>query len=172
MVRYYRQRGFVVGCEDEATFGLLPIIKRGWAKKGSHPVVVISSKNKCTNVFGARSKSAFVFSFSKKKNQMAFVKFLNKVIKRWGKVCLFADNGPCHHGKLVDAFKGSHKGTFRLFNFPVYSPELNPIEQCWKPGRRTLSNRVLPSLPSAKYHLVKVFSDPKNLPRMFKYLSD
>jgi len=147
-------------------------VKRGWAKKGSRPVVVISSKNKCTNVFGARSKSAFVFAFSKKKNQRSFVKFLNNVVRRWGRVCLFADNGPCHHGKLVDAFKESHKGTFRLFHFPKYSPDTNPIEQCWKPARKGLSNRILFSMPAAQYHLRKVFDNPSLLPNMFDYLSD
>ena len=133
---------------------------------------MINSKNKCTNVFGARSKCAFVFSFSKKKNQKSFVKFLNKLLKRWRKVCLFVDNGPCHHGEIVNACLHSHKKTFRMFNFPTYSPELNPIEQCWKPGRKALSNRILPSLLSAKYHLAKIFTNPKDLPKMFKYLSD
>ena len=172
MARYYRKQGFVVGCGDEATFGLLPIIKRGWARRGNHPIVIINSKNKCTNVFGARSKTAFVFSFAIRKNQKSFVKFLNKLIKRWNRVCLFVDNGPCHHGKLVDAFMREHRKTFRMFYFPVYSPELNPIEQCWKPARMKLSNRILPSMSTAKYYLVKTFNNEKILPKMFKYLSD
>ena len=172
MVRYYRQKGFIIGCEDEATFGLLPIIKRGWAKKGSHPIVTINSKNVCTNVFGARSKYSFVFAFSKRKNQKAFVRFTDKVLRRWGKVLLFVDNGPCHHGKIVDKFLNSHKKTFRLVNFPTYSPDLNPVEQCWKPARKELSNRLLPSLPAAKYHLERVFNNYSLMPKIFKYLSN
>jgi len=162
----------VIGCEDEATFGLLPIIKQGWAKRGSHPIVIINSKNECTNVFGARSRYSFVFSFSGRKNQRSFVKFLNKLLLRWGRVCLFVDNGPCHHGKIVDKFMKSHRKTFRMFNFPTYSPDLNPVEQCWKPARKVLSNRLLPSLPSAKYHLDKVFKKQNVMPQMFKYLSN
>ena len=158
MVRYYRKRGFVVGCEDEATFGLLPIIQRGWAKRGSRPVVEINSKNVCTNIFGARSIHSFVYSFSKRKKQRDFVKFSDKLVKRWGKVLLFVDNGPCHHGKIVDKFLSSHEKTFRLEFFSTYSPDLNPQEQCWKPARKKLSNRFLPSIESAKYHLAVVFS--------------
>ncbi len=172
MACYYRGKGFVIGCEDEATFGLLPLIKRGWAKVGGHPSVTISSKNECTNVFGVRSRYSFLFSFSKKKNQKAFVKFLNKVLLRWGRVCMFADNGPCHHGKIVDRFIKTHKKTFRLYYFPKYSPQVNPIEQCWKPARRALANRIIQSMPVAEYHLRKVFNDPKFMPKMFKYLSN
>ena len=51
--------------------------------------MVVNSKNECTNVFGARSKLSFVFSFSKRKNQKAFVRFLAKLLLRWGRfACL------------------------------------------------------------------------------------
>ena len=150
----------------------MPIISRGWCKRGSHPTVIVNSKNECTNVFGARSQRSFVFLFSKKKNQNAFIKFLEKLLRRWGRVCLFADNGPCHHGAIVDEFLCSHRKTFRLFYFPTYSPQVNPVEQCWKPARKALSNRVLLSLPSAKYHLRKEFDREDFLPKMFKYLSN
>jgi transposase len=66
----------------------------------------------------------------------------------------------------------SHRKTFRLFYFPTYSPQVNPVEQCWKPVRKALSNRVLLSLPSAKYHLRKEFDREDFLPKMFKYLSN
>ena len=172
MARYYRRRGWVVGCEDEATFGLLPIVQKGWAKKGAHPVVVVNSKNECTNVFGARSKRSFVFKFSKKKNQKAFVCFLEKLLKRWGRVCLFVDNGPCHHGAVLDEFLRAHRETFRIFYFPSYTPKLNPVEPCWKPARKRLSNRVMMTMAAAKYHLRKTFEDEASMPIMFKYLSD
>ncbi|MGH2612771.1 MAG: IS630 family transposase [Rhabdochlamydiaceae bacterium] len=172
MARYYRKKGFVVGCEDEATFGLLPIIKRGWARRGSKPIVTINSKNVCTNVFGARSKRSFVFSFAKRKRQKDFVRFAIKLLKRWNKVFLFVDKGPCHHGKIVDKFLNDHPETFRLEFFPSYSPDLNPQEQCWKPARKKLSNRFLPSLESMKYHLSSEFDDPSFMPKMFDYLSN
>ena len=172
MARHYRKRGFVIGCEDEATFGLLPIIQRGWAKRGSRPVVTINSKNVCTNVFGARSHRSFVFSFSERKKQRDFVRFAAKFSRRWGKVLLFVDNGPCHHGKIVDRFLRLHAKTFKLAFFPPYSPDLNPQEQCWKPARKKLSNRFLPSLQSAKYHISTEFNKPNFMPKMFKYLSN
>ena len=172
MARTYRKKGFVIGCEDEATFGLLPIIQRGWARRGSKPIVRINSKHKCTNVFAARSRYSFVFAFSKRKKQRDFIRFSEKVLKRWGKVLLFVDKGPCHNGKKVDAFLKIHKHTFKLVFFPSYSPELNPQEQCWKPGRKRISNRFIPSLAAMKYQLSVEFNKPSFMPKMFDYLSN
>lgn len=160
-----------MGAEDEATFGLIPNVARGWARKGSHPIAIIHHANICTNVFAARSQKSFVFSFSKHKKQPDFVRFLEKLQKKWGKVVLFIDRGPCHRGAKVRKFLAEHKKTFRIFNFPRYTPELNPVEQCWKPGRKKLSNRLIKTLPTAQYHLRREFK-AKNMPKMFNYLRD
>lgn len=161
-----------MGAEDEATFGLIPLVARGWARKGSRPTTAINHRNKCTNAFGARSSRSFVFSFSKTKRQRDFVRFMEKLSRRWGKVLLFVDGAPAHKGKKVEAFLSSHRKTFRLERFPKYTPELNPTEQCWKPARKCLSNRLIKTLPAAKYHLRKTFNDKNSIPRMFKYLRD
>ena len=160
-----------MGTQDEATFGLIPLITRGWARKGSHPFVKINHKNVCTNVFGARSTKSFVYSFSKKKRQKQFIQFLDKLRRRWKKYLLFTDNARAHTGAKVRAYLEAHPNV-KLAYFPKCSPEENPTEQCWKPARTALANRVLPSLNAAKYHLKKTFDNPKAMPKMFKYLRD
>ena len=171
-MRKYKRRCFVVAAQDEATFGLIPLVARGWARRGSQPVVFINHKNVCTNVFGARSKRGFVYSFAKRKRQRDFVKFLHKLLSRWNRVLLFVDNGPAHHGKIVDDFCRRHKKSLRIEYFPAFTPELNPIEQCWKPARKALANRVLRTLPAAQYHLRKTFDNPKAMPKIYDYLRD
>ena len=172
VAKQHRRKGFVVACQDEATFGLIPWVVRGWARKGSRPTRRHNFQHKYINVFGARTKRTFVFSFAKKKRQREFTAFLKKLLKRWGKVCLFIDNAPGHHGKIVDKFLANHKKTFHIEYFPKYSPKLNPVEPCWKPARKDIGNRFIPSLPAMKYHLQKVFNDPSLMPQMFNYLSD
>ncbi len=161
-----------MGTQDEATFGLIPLIMRGWARRGSHPFVKINHANKCTNVFGARSKRSFVYSFSKKKRQKQFIRFLEKLRLRWGKFLLFVDGAKAHKGAKVQEYLKRHSKSVKLGYFPKYSPETNPTEQSWKPGRNALANRVLPSLNAAKYHLRKTFDNTKELPKMFHYLRD
>lgn len=155
--------------EDEATFGLIPLVSRAWAKKGSKPIAIINHEHKFTNVFGTRSSKTFVFSFRKKKKQKDFIAHLRQLEKRWRKVLLFIDGGPCHKGALVKNFLHEHKN-IKLVRFPPYTPELNPTEQCWKPARKVLSNRLVKTLPTAKYHLRKTFNDKSSLPKMFHYL--
>ena len=162
----------MIAAEDEATFGLLPTVVRGWAKKGTHPTATVNYRYDKINVFGARSAKAFVFQFSKKKNQRTYVRFLQKLLKRWGRVCLFTDNARWHRGKIVDKFLRSHQRTFRIIYLPKYSPELNPVEPCWKPARRKLGNRLLHTIPTMQYHLRKTFTNQKTMPKMFKYLTD
>ena len=161
-----------MGCEDEATFGLLPSVTRGWARKGSRPTAPINFQRDYTNVFATRTKRALVYTFFKRKKQPQFVAHCQQVVKRFNKIALFVDNGPCHKGKLVEEFIQRHRKSFRLIRFPTYSPELNPAEPCWKPGRKDLANRALRTVAGVKYRLRKIFDNPKNMPRMFQYLSD
>jgi hypothetical protein len=171
-VRQYKRRHFIVAAQDEATFGLIPVVARGWARRGSNPSVLINHKNICTNVFGARSQRSFVYTFAKRKRQREFVKFLALALRRWRRVLLFIDNGPAHKGKQVDDFCRRHQKTLRIERFLTYTPELNPIEQCWKPARMALANRVLRTLPAAQYHLRKNFNNPKAMPKYYQYLRD
>lgn len=160
-----------MGTQDEATFGLIPIVQRGWARKGSHPFVKVNHANKYTNVFGARSSKSFVYSFAKKKRQTQFIRFLEKLRKRWQKYLLFVDNAKAHTGARVKRYLLEHKNV-KLEYFPKYTPEENPTEQCWKVARSALANRTLLSLPAAKYHLRKTFDNKEAMPKMFKYLRD
>jgi transposase len=171
-VRIYRQRGFVIASQDEATFGLIPIVARGWARRGSNPSVLINHKNVCTHVFGARTRRGFAYTFNKRKRQREFVRFLKVALQRWRRILLFIDNGPAHKGAQVREFCRRHHKTLRLERFPAYTPELNPIEQCWKPARKALANRVLRTLPAAQYHLRKNFDKPKDMPKIYHYLGD
>lgn len=161
-----------MGTQDEATFGLIPLITRGWAKRGSHPVVKINHKNESINVFGARSSKSFIYFFRKRKRQKQFIEFLEKLRSRWGRFLLFVDNAKVHKGAKVRMYLKKHRKTIKLEYFPKYSPEENPTEQCWKPGRNALANRVLQSLNAAKYHLHKTFDNTKAMPKMFHYLRD
>ena len=172
LAKHYRQLGFVVACQDEATFGLIPWVVQGWARKGSKPEILHNYQYKSINVFGARSKRTFVFMFAKRKTQKDFVAFLKKMLKRWGRVCLFIDSAPWHRGKIIDKFLAEHKKTIHVEYFPKYSPQLNPVEPCWKPARKHVGNRFIPSLQTMQYHLQKVFNNPSLIPKMFHYLSD
>lgn len=160
----------MVGAEDEATFGLIPRLGRGWARRGSRKVVLVESRHQSRQIFAARSVRSFVFRFCRRKRQKDFLAFLEMLHRRWRKVLLFIDNVSAHHGRKVEAYVRRHRKTLRLEFFPAYSPELNPVEPCWKPGRQALANRLLRTVPAMQYHLRKTFQQKTSLPKMFNYL--
>ena len=77
-----------MGTQDEATFGLIPLIMRGWARRGSHPIVKINHKNECTNVFGARSAKSFVY-FSERKKDKNSSSIFRKITTSMGEILAF-----------------------------------------------------------------------------------
>jgi len=47
------------------------------------------------------------------------------------KIILLWDNLPLHYS-VAESFADDHPDWFDFQYFPVYSPELNPVEQCWQ----------------------------------------
>lgn len=144
-----------MAAQDEATFGLLPSVARGWAKKGSHPVAKQAPKHKKLNVFGARSTKAFVYQFSKNKNQRTFVGFVKKLLKRWGRLCLFVDNARWHRGRTIDELLQSHPKTLKIIYFPPIQPRTQPRRTLLetrpkKTRQQTTPHPTHPDLPPTK----------------------
>lgn len=54
------------------------------------------------------------------------------------------DNASIHKSKELKKWlrQNNHDGWLELFNFPTYSPELNPQEKVWKAMRKELSNII------------------------------
>jgi transposase len=98
------------------------------------------------------------------------MRFIRKVLKEHPRLVIFVDNAPWHRGKAIKKFCRKHGKTLRLFYFPSYSPELNPVEQHWKVTKKALSNRVLRTIPATQYRVRNTLSRKDLMPKMFQYL--
>ena len=107
-----------MGTQDEASFGLIGVVRRGWAEKGSRPKVLLYHVRKYVNVFAVRTKRNFIYLYSKKKSQKAFIRLLKKARKKLGRIFLFVDGAKAHKGKLVKKFLKKNRKTIRLTFFP------------------------------------------------------
>ena len=65
------------------------------------------------------------------------------------------DNFSSHKSKLVRE-KAMEMGIYLIY-LPVYSPDLNPIEQIWRGVRRVLSLAFVESLDQMKEVIVKAW---------------
>lgn len=97
----------------------------------------------------------------------SFRKFLAQVqIPEGKKVGLFLDNAPWHKKafRLVETEKRPEFADIRnkleLIMLPTYSPDLNPIEQCWRITRREIThNRFFKTIEELENQLDSYFAE-------------
>ena len=133
--------------QDEARLGLIPILRRVWAKKGKRPIAIGKRRYQWVYVYG------FVHPESGRTewlilptvNQEAFEVALKHFAKAVGagpnrRIILVIDGAGWHTGN-VEVPEGIH-----LMPLPAYSPELQPAERLWPLLRESLANRDLDTL--------------------------
>ena len=121
---------------DEASFQLATGYKRIWFLKGEKPKRAFFWSNKKLTVFGAlTSSSKFYYDFYIAQNSLTFCFFLRNLfdwLKPNKKYVLILDNAGFHKTDVVKSLLEEHKEWIAVEFIPPYSPELNPIETCWK----------------------------------------
>jgi len=127
--------GYEIVSIDEASFQLVTSYKRIWYPRGERPKGAFFWSNKKLTVFGALTdKHKFYYDFYDAQNSLTFRHFLRSVIN-WlepdKKYVFILDNAGWHKTSCVrKLFEEQHNIIVDFI--PTYSPELNPIETCWK----------------------------------------
>lgn len=121
---------------DEASFQLTTSYKRIWFPKGERPKGAFFWSNKKLIAFGAlTSTHEFYYDFYDSQNSLTFRHFLREVFA-WlnpsKKYVLILDNAGFHKTQCVKNLLNEYEGMIAVEHIPPYSPELNPIETCWK----------------------------------------
>src|SRR3989344_5149786 len=75
------------------------------------------------------------FGFLRERNQkeLSFGATKNK------KYVLILDNASWHKTEIIKDYLSKHKEWITVEHIPPYSPELNPIETCWKVTKNTVT---------------------------------
>ena len=120
---------------DEASFQLVTNYKRIWFPKGEKPKGAFFWSNKKLTVFGALTSShKFYYDFYDAQNSLTFRNFLRNVfawLKPSKKYVFILDNAGFHKTQCVKNLLAEQNNII-IEHIPPYSPELNPIETCWK----------------------------------------
>src|SRR3989344_7813961 len=88
---YYRSHGWTIACLDECSINIAPYLTRGWALKGSRPVVKTNYTRERFHIIGARTKRTFAFRFISRQTQQTFIRFVKKLLLRYPRLVLFVD---------------------------------------------------------------------------------
>jgi transposase len=159
-----------VWSEDEARFGLQPILKKRWAKKGTRPSAEIYPKYEWTWSYAAvemkTGKSFFLVLPNLQANSVEL--FLSEFAKAeklsTEKIAvLLWDGAPAHRAQLKIP-----EGII-LIRVPAYTPELNPSERLWSPLRETVANRCFDGVEQMEEVLINGIRD---LSKQKEYLSN
>jgi transposase len=126
---------------DESGFMLNPLVRRSWSLRGHTPIIKISeSPHDRISVIGAliinlRSRQ-FNFSFHCSHDNTNFrgyliVPFLDRIHSKCnGEVRIVWDSIKIHLAEPVNNFFDTHP-KIKVYYFPEYAPELNPVDNIW-----------------------------------------
>jgi len=129
---------------DEASFQLTTTYKKIWFPRGETPRAAFFWSSKKLVTFGAlTSKHKFFYDFYDSQNSLTFKCFLRTLfnkLSRKRRYVLVLDNVGYHKTSCIRSLLQEYPHVSVEY-LPPYSPELNPIETCWKvtKGRITKS---------------------------------
>ena len=128
--------GYEIVSVDEVSFHLTTGYKRIWFPKGKKPKRAFFWSNKKLIVFGALTSShRFYYNFYIAQNSFTFSLFLEELfvwLDQNKKYVFILDNAGFHKTDVIKDMFEEKKNWITVEHIPPYSPELNPIETCWK----------------------------------------
>jgi len=140
---------------DEVGFQLVTNYKRIWFFKGEKPKRAFFWSNKKLTVCGALTSShKFYYEFLEAQNTFTFGCFLERLFA-WldpsKKYVLILDNAAWHKTDVIKGIFEEYIDRIAVEFIPPYSPELNPIETCWKVTRNAVTkSQYFPTIDSMK----------------------
>jgi hypothetical protein len=127
---------------DEAGFMLEPLARKTWARRGHIPVLKIADNpHNRISVIGAMAikmvepkQFSFLFRLSQDNTNFrghTIVAFLDHIYNRLhARINLVWDSIKIHSAEPVNIFLALHPA-IKVFFFPPYAPELNPVDNVW-----------------------------------------
>jgi transposase len=132
--------------EDESIFVYDSFLakKRRWIVKEKRPVVTAAGSHYKTIIYGVLSldgKQLFR-QYERLNSNQSFIAYLEEIRKKFNKFILFADRAAQHRSKMVEEYlRRNIEEAIKIEYFPVGSPQLNAVEECWRQGKyNILSN--------------------------------
>ena len=155
---------------DQTRRRLKTNLGRGWFKRGSRAIVKVAEQWEATNLLGALSETGQTRFFQSESNfnSEVTIHFLRALQEEFGeRLILVLDNAPYFASKKVKKFAES--AGIELCFLPRYSPQMNPIEECWRQLALQLNNRIFEDLDQMN-RSIREGLENINPPRVSNYL--
>jgi hypothetical protein len=128
-------------CEDEARFGLQPVLRRVWAPKGERPVARVAPDYAWLWMYAAAHPAtgeSFWLSLPRldgEMTQLLLDEFAKASAPAGKQIVRCWDGAPAHRAKRLRVPE-----RITLVPLPAYTPELNPAETLWPLVKEGVAN--------------------------------
>jgi len=166
--------GYEIIAIDEAKFQLETTYKKIWFPRGETPRAAFFWSSKKLTTFGAlTSKHKFHYDFYDSQNSLTFKHFLRNLFDKLNnrkKYVLILDNVGYHKTQCIRTLIQEYKNIFVEY-LPPYSPELNPIETCWKVTKNQVTkSQYFTSIDEMQVKLEEFWSKHIFMQNFMRYL--
>ena len=166
--------GYEIIALDEASFQLVTTYKRIWFPRGEIPRAAFFWSSKKLITFGAlTSKHKFYYDFYDSQNSLTFKHFLRTLLDKLGKkkkYLLVLDNVGYHKTSCIKNLLQEYSH-ISIEYLPPYSPELNPIETCWKVTKnRVTKSQYFESIDDMQEALESFWAEHNFMQNFMRYL--
>ncbi len=130
-------------CEDEARFGLKPILRRVWSPKGERPPAQVDERYEWLWLYAAthpRTGRTFWLVLPHLDSacvQLFLGEFAKEHVIEGKRIVLVWDGAPAHRATSLQIPE-----RITLISLPAYTPELNPGERVWPLVKEGVANRA------------------------------
>jgi len=167
--------GYELVAIDEAGFHLTTEYKKIWFPRGETPRGAFFWSSKKLITFGALTSShKFYYDFYVAQNSMTFMHFLRELFKTFDKkkkYLLIMDNAAFHKTQCVKNLIAEYAPRIRVEHIPPYSPELNPIETCWKVTKNNVTkSQYFPTIDEMQDALENFWTEHIFMQDFMRYL--
>ena len=136
---------------DEVSFNLGTTYKIIWFPRGEKPRGAFFWSSKKLITLGAlTSIHEFYYDFYTSQNSITFRDFLMNIAEKLDvnkKYVFIMDNASWHKTEIIKDYLSKYNKWISVEYIPPYSPELNPIETCWKVTRNAVTkSQYFPTL--------------------------
>ena len=153
-----------VVCIDQTKQSVSVEPRAAWFPKGTRPSVALSGQREWTCLLGAITEDGdrFFSRFEEYVTAAHAKHFILALCEEFqGNLIIVLDGAPYFRASAVTDLAA--RDDLEFVQLPAYTPELNPVEECWRQLKQTLSNRLFDSLDeltSAIDHALEQLSVP------------
>lgn len=146
------------------------LVRRVWAVKGSRPRIKVTGSHRKTCVYGALgSDGRQLFRQYPNLRAESFLSFLKRVEAKFSRFILLMDQASWHTAGEIAMHLVDRENVELLF-FPAYTPELNPLEECWRQPKNELMLRLYPGFEGLRRAIAEYYRTKRFRLNLINYL--